>query len=374
MAAYITLNTDMKQASGGNVRLMLWTNSAGMSNKVFAIEVLPRSADPTTARYRFSHICSVSELVELPDYDNGDTPYFRTDAVDFILEHASQVTPILRHMRADIKQLSADYNTLYKDGDDSFINVCPHSLMRGLWNEASTYPVNTFVIFNNTMWRCIQECKGEIPATGSTYWEKVLTSGGAAEGGSTVISYMITDRNGVLTLPSNTSFVILRNQIDSGYQVNLVYLGEIYTLSIISEDHVVFTHNDAIYMSSLRVNSDSSVTEHGVFDGTVVKSTNELPEATADLVGVVLIYIGQQTDDRKRGHYYMCDVSDGIYSWVDITPIQKTPEVVIPEHVIEAPEIPGQPNQVLGIDANGKTAWMNVAEIAKGGTYWMESI
>lgn len=366
MAAYITLNTDMKQASGGNVRLMLWTNAAGMSNKVFAIEVLPRSADPTTARYRFSHICSVSELVELPDYDNGDTPYFRTNAVDFILEHASQVTPILRHMRADIKQLSSDYNALYKDGDDPSLNVCPHSLMRGLWNISLTYTVNTFVIFNNTMWRCIKECKGEIPSTGSAYWEPVLTSGGASEGGSTVIRYTITDKNGVLTLPSNTTFAILRNQIDSGYQVNLIYLDEIYTLSIISDDHFVFTHISATEIKSIRVEADSTVTEHGVFEGAVVKTVLELPEPDETLVGVVVIYAGETTAELERGHQYICDSTRSSYKWIDITPTIT--------NAVPSPSAPGNPGQVLGLDDQGNTCWVDIPQRVGGGVYWQENL
>lgn len=374
MAAYITLNTDMKRASGGNVRLMLWTTGLGMSNKVFAIEVLPRSADPNTARYRFSHICSVSELVELPDYDNGDTPYFRTDAVDFLLEHASQVTPILKHMRADIKRLMTDYNVLHEHDEDGILQTCPSALMRGLWNDSTTYLKGSFVIYNNSMWRCIKESKGHIPSIGSAYWERVLTSGNGS-GGITLIRLNISDKNGVLVLPDSASFVIIRNYIDSGYHVELSYLGGIYTLSIKSDDHFVFTQTDGSKIRSLRVNVDSTVEEQGVFEGFVVKTTTEMPEATEDLAGMALIYVGATTAAFKKGHLYLCDRIDDTYTWEDITPQPKeNTDVVLPDNVMTYPDIAGQPNQVLGIDENGKTAWLNVADVANGGTYWQESI
>lgn len=374
MAAYITLNTDMKQAPGGNVRLMLWTTGLGMSNKVFAIEVLPRSADPNTARYRFSHICSVSELVELPDTDTGDTPYFRTDAVDFLLEHASQVTPILRHMRADIKRLMDSYNVLHEHDEDGIIQTCPSAIMRGLWNSTTTYPKGCFVVYNNSMWRCLKENKGQTPSVGSAYWERVLTSGNAA-GGISLVRYSISDKNGVLVLPDTASFAIIRNNIDSGYTVELVYMGGIYTLSIKTEDHFVFTSTDGITIRSLRVNDDSSVEEQGVFEGYVVKSVTEMPEANEDLTGMALIYVGVTTAAFKRGHLYLCDSADGTYVWEDITPEPEQPtQTEIPDNVITYPETPGQPKQVLGINEEGKTAWMNVSDVANGGTYWKESI
>lgn len=375
MAAYITLNTDMKQAKGGNVRLMLWTNAFGMSNKVFAIEVLPRSADPSCARYRFSHVCSVSELVELPDYDNGETPYFRTDAVDFILEHASQVTPILQHMRADIRKLSMDFNVLNKDSLDGALQTCPNSLMRGLWTDAVQYLPNTFVIYNNSMWRCIKESKGDIPMAGSQYWERVLTSGGASEGGTTLVRYQITDTNGVLILPRTASFIILRNQVEIGYHVELIYLGEIYTISVSSDDHLVFSHSETAHIKSLRVNADSTVVEYGVFDGYVVKAVKVMPELDSSCIAAVVIYVGPDTEQYKRGHYYMGDETNGSYTWVDITPPAETQaEVILPDNVLTAPEVPGLPSQVLSVDENGNTIWVNVAEIAHGGTYWQESI
>ena len=179
----------------------------------------------------------------------------------------------------------------------------------------------------------------------------------------------------MLVLPDSASFVIIRNYIDSGYHVELSYLGGIYTLSIKSDDHFVFTQTDGSKIRSLRVNVDSTVEEQGVFEGFVVKTTTEMPEATEDLAGMALIYVGATTAAFKKGHLYLCDRIDDTYTWEDITPQPKeNTDVVLPDNVMTYPDIAGQPNQVLGIDENGKTAWLNVADVANGGTYWQESI
>lgn len=83
-----------------------------IASAVFAIEVLPRSSDSLDPIYRFSHVCSVAELVEFPDYEPGDACYFRTDSIEMVFDIASLAERTYNAICADVLGLVREYNQL----------------------------------------------------------------------------------------------------------------------------------------------------------------------------------------------------------------------------------------------------------------------
>ena len=67
MSVSVKLNHTITTARKGHTKLRLVAEADGISPKIFAIEILPRSADKLKPLYRFSHVCSPSEMVEFPD-------------------------------------------------------------------------------------------------------------------------------------------------------------------------------------------------------------------------------------------------------------------------------------------------------------------
>ena len=61
--------------------------STTVASAVFAIEVLPRSTDSLDPIYRFSHVCSPSELVEFPDYEPEDECYDEVQNIVKVLNY-----------------------------------------------------------------------------------------------------------------------------------------------------------------------------------------------------------------------------------------------------------------------------------------------
>jgi len=115
MAVSITLNHRISKTQGGTVMLQLTTTAFGISDKVFAIEVLPCSADPAAPNVRFSHVCSPAELVEFPADTPGDNCYYRTNDITLVFDTDEMIEHVMRNMRGDIAKLVKEYNAL-EDG------------------------------------------------------------------------------------------------------------------------------------------------------------------------------------------------------------------------------------------------------------------
>lgn len=108
----ITLTYDITRTPRGTVSLKFLSVAYGVSSKIFAIEVLPKSADPEAPNVRFSHVCSPAELVEFPEDEPVDNCYFRTDAVEFIFDTDKMVDPVVANMKADVAKLVREYKAL----------------------------------------------------------------------------------------------------------------------------------------------------------------------------------------------------------------------------------------------------------------------
>lgn len=117
MSVSITLNHKLDRTKKGTVKLELTTVAYGISSKVFAIEVIPGSADPQNPYYRFSHVCSPSELVEFPEDTPRDNCYFRTDSIQMIFDSDELVPHVMENMRHDIANLVHEYNELDNASD-----------------------------------------------------------------------------------------------------------------------------------------------------------------------------------------------------------------------------------------------------------------
>ena len=61
--ATIDLTQDTVQTDRGAVKITITATGNNITGAVFAIEVLPRSSDSLDPIYRFSHVCSPSELL-----------------------------------------------------------------------------------------------------------------------------------------------------------------------------------------------------------------------------------------------------------------------------------------------------------------------
>ena len=113
MAVSITLTTTSKHTEHGTCSLKFDATAFGCSSKIFAIEVLPKTADPRNPHVRFSHVCSPSELVEFPeDEPSGNSCYFRTDSVEFVFDNSLLVDHVINHMRGDVGHLANELNEL----------------------------------------------------------------------------------------------------------------------------------------------------------------------------------------------------------------------------------------------------------------------
>ena len=106
----ITVVGNIEVLSTGTTKLTVTTTSDDMPAAVFAIEVMPTSRDKTCSKYRFSHICSMQELVEFPDQEDPDMCYFRTDDIEMLFDRAQTAVDVLREIRADVERLVTQYN------------------------------------------------------------------------------------------------------------------------------------------------------------------------------------------------------------------------------------------------------------------------
>lgn len=118
--ATIEISQETVKTDKGAVKLTITAVGTNITSAVFAIEVLPRSTDNLDPIYRFSHVCSPSELVEFPDYEPmNDTCYFRTDCIEMIFDTAVLADLTYHSIEKDVNTLVREYNQLFALQDDS---------------------------------------------------------------------------------------------------------------------------------------------------------------------------------------------------------------------------------------------------------------
>ena len=110
MSVSVKLNHTITTSRNGHTKLRLVVEADGISPKIFAIEILPRSADKLKPLYRFSHVCSPSEMVEFPDDIPGDNCYFRTEDIEMIFDTVALASAVLERVQHDIRILVNAYN------------------------------------------------------------------------------------------------------------------------------------------------------------------------------------------------------------------------------------------------------------------------
>ena len=108
----VNIVSDITEIGGGAVKLSLTAIGTDMPSEVFAIEVLPKSRDPKKVDYRFSHVCSVSELVEFPAEEDPESSYFRTDEIEMVFDVISLALKVRDSILEDVNKLVAVYNQL----------------------------------------------------------------------------------------------------------------------------------------------------------------------------------------------------------------------------------------------------------------------
>lgn len=112
MTASLTLNSEVRTTRKGTTLLKLFVVGLDISPKVFAIEVLPSSADKLAPQVRFSHVCSPAELAEFPEDVPGDCCYFRVSEIEMLFDTPAFVEHVMKNMRHDINKLVNEYNEL----------------------------------------------------------------------------------------------------------------------------------------------------------------------------------------------------------------------------------------------------------------------
>ena len=110
--ATINIVNSIELLQTGTTKLHVVTDSEDMPAAVFAIETLPKSKDKTCPVYRFSHICSMQELVEFPDEEDPDMCYFRTNDIEMLFDRAQDAVDVLREIKNDVNRLVIQYNAV----------------------------------------------------------------------------------------------------------------------------------------------------------------------------------------------------------------------------------------------------------------------
>lgn len=117
--ATINISQETTTSSKGAVKIKIKAVGDNITSAVFAIEVFPRSADSLAPLYRFSHVCSPSELVEFPDYEPDGACYFRTDEIEMIFDTAKMADLVYHSIEKDVNSLVVEWNQLNALMDDS---------------------------------------------------------------------------------------------------------------------------------------------------------------------------------------------------------------------------------------------------------------
>lgn len=124
MAISISLNQTIKLTDRGTAQVTFKAEGSEITSKIFAIEVLPGSADKLSPHYRFSHVCHPSELLEMPESEMDEYSYFRTDEVEFIFDSPTPVDRVACSIRGDIAHLVNELNALVTlDGFQSTVVI-----------------------------------------------------------------------------------------------------------------------------------------------------------------------------------------------------------------------------------------------------------
>ena len=111
--ANLIVDYDITPFSRGAAKLSIKTTGVDMPSAVFAIEVLPKSRDPRNVNYRFSHICSLSELIEFPAEEDPEMCYFRTDDIELIFDTITIALKTKEAIAADLDTLILMYNEFH---------------------------------------------------------------------------------------------------------------------------------------------------------------------------------------------------------------------------------------------------------------------
>ena len=137
--ATIEVSQQTVKTNKGAVKLTITAVGTNITSAVFAIEVIPRSSDTLDPLYRFSHVCSPSELVEFPDYEPEDECYFRTNCIEMIFDTGVLAAQTYHSIEKDVNALVKEYNQLFALQDDAG-GVVSDSL---LYTEINTAVVPT---------------------------------------------------------------------------------------------------------------------------------------------------------------------------------------------------------------------------------------
>ena len=108
----ITIDCAIPPIHNGSVKLTVKTTSDDMPYEVFAIEVLPKSRDPKSVNYRFSHVCSLAELVEFPPDEDPEMCYFRTNEIEMVFDTIELAIQTQDNLIGDINSLVLLYNRM----------------------------------------------------------------------------------------------------------------------------------------------------------------------------------------------------------------------------------------------------------------------
>lgn len=108
----ITIESNITQIEGGFTKLAIKTTGDDMPSEVFVIEVLPASKDPLAVPYRFSHVCKLTDLMELPAEQDPEKCYFRTDDIEMIFDTVDIALRTNQILRSDINKLVVSYNNM----------------------------------------------------------------------------------------------------------------------------------------------------------------------------------------------------------------------------------------------------------------------
>ena len=117
--ATIEVSQQTVKTNKGAVKLTITAVGTNITSAVFAIEVIPRSSDTLDPLYRFSHVCSPSELVEFPDYEPEDECYFRTNCIEMIFDTGVLAAQTYHSIEKDVNALVKEYNQLFALQDDA---------------------------------------------------------------------------------------------------------------------------------------------------------------------------------------------------------------------------------------------------------------
>lgn len=112
MSISLTLRRNIKRTDNGTVSLSIDAMALDMSPCIFAIEVMPASADVTAKQLRFSHVCSPSELSEFPEREPGDSTYFRIDSIEMVFDTDAYLDKVWNCIQKDASRLVRELKAL----------------------------------------------------------------------------------------------------------------------------------------------------------------------------------------------------------------------------------------------------------------------